>query len=224
MEPVRWFVNGLVRNGTSLLCRIDAPDLHKVPRRGPLILIVNHSGSLEVPLVFARLQPRPVTGFAKIETWDDPFMAWLFNLWGAIPIRRGEADMDALRKALAALEKGCIFGLAPEGTRNKTGRLIRAHPGAVILAMHSAAPLLPLAHWGGENFRTNLKRLKRTDFHIRVGAPFRLELNGARATREVRQQIVDEMMYQLAALMPAEYRGAYHDLEKATAQYLRFGN
>jgi len=182
--------------------------LAQVPARGPLILVTNHIGSLEVPLLFAHLQPRPVTGFAKIETWDDPFMGWLFDLWGAIPIRRGEADVDALRKGFTALEQGCILAVAPEGTRSRHGRLLRARPGVAMIALRSGVMLLPLAHWGGENFSGNLKRLKRTDFHVKVGQPFRLQVE-EKVTRQVRQQVADEIMFQIAALMPEAYRGEY---------------
>jgi 1-acyl-sn-glycerol-3-phosphate acyltransferase len=93
-------------------------------------------------------------------------------------------------------------------------------PGAVIVALHSGAPILPIAHWGGENFMKNFKRLKRTDFHIRVGEPFKLINVGKKVSAEVRQQIVDEMMYRLAKLLPEEYRGEYSDLGKATENFL----
>jgi 1-acyl-sn-glycerol-3-phosphate acyltransferase len=220
--PLRWFLFIVLRVGLGVLCRVDAPDLQKFPSRGPLIAISNHTGSLEVPMMFTWLYPRPVTGWAKIETWNNPFMAGLFDMWGAIPVRRGEADMSALRTALEKLEDGYIFGVAPEGTRNKTGKLLRAHPGTVMLAFRSKAPILPIAHWGGEKFLFNLKRLRRTDFSMRFGRPFTLNTNGERITREQRQQVVDEMMYQLAALLPEEYRGEYSDLSKATTQYLKF--
>lgn len=180
---------------------------------GPLIVISNHTGQLEVAVFFALLQPRPITGWAKMEAWNNAFLSWLFSLWGVIPIRRGEGDTSALRKALQALEDRYIFGLAPEGTRNKTGKLNRAQPGVVMLATHSGVPILPVAHWGGENFLKNLTRFKRTDFHIRVGSPFRLKLDGIKVTREVRQQIADEMMMRIAELMPPEYHGVY---EKVT--------
>lgn len=205
----------IVKLATSLLCRIDAPDLDKVPMHGPLITYSNHTGQIEVAVLFAHLQPRPLTGWAKNESWDNPFLNWLFNLWGLIPVRRGEADTMALRKAMAALEKGYIFGIAPEGHRNITGQLKRAHPGTVLLALHSGAPLLPVAHWGGENFLKNLARFRRTDFHVRVGEPFYLNTAGTRMTRETRQQIVDEMMYRLAELLPVQYRGEY---EKVTGR------
>ena len=125
-----------------------------------------------------------------------------------------EGDTTALRKAIAGLQRGYFFGIAPEGTRNITGRLKRAHPGTVLLALHSGAPLLPIAHWGGENFLKNLARLKRTDFHVRVGEPFHLNVDGVRMTREVRQQIVDEMMVRLADLLPKEYQGEYQKVTK----------
>ncbi|NOY98652.1 MAG: 1-acyl-sn-glycerol-3-phosphate acyltransferase [Chloroflexi bacterium] len=222
MRLLHRFVSGLVKTGTSILCRIDGAELEKVPPRGPLIAYANHIGSLEVPLLFAHLQPRPVTALAKVESWDIPLYHWLFNLWRLIPVRRGEADLDALRQSLAMLKEGYIFGIAPEGTRSHDGRLRRAHPGAVPLALHSGAPLLPIAHWGAENFSENIKRLRRTDFHIRVGKAFHLDTRGERVTRQVRQQMVDEMMYQLARLLPEKYRGAYADLDKATEKYLRF--
>ena len=202
------------------MCRIDAPNLDKIPRNGPLIVYSNHTGQIEVPLLYSHLQPRLVTGIAKVETWNGWFLRWVFNLWGAIPIRRGEVDIEAMRKSLEALENEYILAIAPEGTRNKTGKLIRAHPGVITLALRSGAPLLPVAHWGGENFLANLKRLKRTDFHIRVGEPFKLNPGADRVSRDVRQQMVDEMMYRLAALMPDDYRGAYADLETATEKYL----
>lgn len=79
---------------------------------------------------------------------------------------------------------------------------------------------MPIVHWGGENFTNNIKRLKRTDFHVRVGEPFKLDTRGERVTHEVRQQMVDEMMYRLAAMLPENYRGAYAKLEDSTGKYL----
>ncbi len=212
-------IGQIVKLGTRILCRIDAHDLDKVPMRGPLIAYSNHTGQIEVAVFFGHLQPRPITGWAKMEAWDNAFLNWLFNLWGLIPVRRGEADTTALRKAVTALEKGYIFGIAPEGTRNITGWLKRAHPGAVLLAVRSGAPLLPIAHWGGEDFLRNLAHLKRTDFHIRVGDPICLNVDGVRMTREIRQRIVDEMMYRLAELLPHEYRGEYEKVTEVKYSY-----
>jgi len=215
-------VTSTIKGLTRILCRVDDAQLARVPDRGPLIIVANHVNFLEVPLLYTHLQPRSVTGFAKVETWDNPALGALFDLGRAIPLRRGEADMAALRRALKALEEGHILAVAPEGTRSGHGRLQPAHPGVVFLALRSSAPLLPVVHLGGELFWHNLPRLRRTDFHIVVGQPFYLDPGGVKVTRQVRQQMVDEIMYQMAALLPPAYWGVYSDLAAATEAYLRF--
>ena len=217
---MNWLINFVIRVYTRITCRIDAPDLQKFPMQGPFIAITNHTGQIEVPLLFAHLQPRKLTGWAKIESWDNKFLHWVFGVWGIIPVRRGEADMNALKAALRALEEGLILGIAPEGTRNYNGVLKRGLPGAVLVALHSGAPIIPIAHWGGENFMQNFKHLKRTDFHIRLGEPFKINIQGIKVTGEIRQQIVDEMMCRIAKLLPEEYRGEYSDISKFSEKYL----
>ena len=216
------FITWFVRVGTNIICRIERGPLVQVPKTGPLILAVNHIGSLEVPLLFAHLQPRRMIGLAKIETWDSKFMGWLFDQWDAIPIHRGEVDLEAIRRCLAVLKAGDILAVAPEGTRSYDGRLQRGEQGIALLATRSGVPILPLAHWGGENFSKNLKHLKRTDFHIRVGRPFTLDVGDEKVIGKVRQAISDEIMCQIAQLMPAGYRGEYRDCDPPPQKYLRF--
>lgn len=215
-------LNSTIKRLTRLLCRIDDSQLARVPPRGPLIIVSNHINFLEVPLLYTHLLPRPVTGFAKAETWDNPAMSYLFNLWQAIPLQRGKADMTAIRQALEALRAGKILAVAPEGTRSGHGRLGRGYPGVVTLALQSGVPLLPVVYCGNERFRHNLRRLQRTDFRIIVGKPFILDSRGVKVTRQVRQQMTDEIMYQLAALLPPDYRGYYADLSHAKETYLKF--
>lgn len=214
--------NLVVKGFTTALCRVDAAQLSQVPTLGPLIIVTNHVNFLEAPVIYTRLAPRPVTGFAKLETWDSAFLGWLFDVWGIIPIRRGEADKTALKRGLKSLKEGYMLTIAPEGTRNKDGRLLRGQPGVVMMAMLSGAPLIPIVHYGHENYKQNLRRLRRSKFHVIVGQPFSLDSNGGKVNAKVRQAMTDEIMYQLAALLPPAYRGAYADLSKATEKYLRF--
>ena len=219
---MRTFVSWFIRAWSSILCRIEHKPLTNVPKHGPLILAINHIGSLEVPLFAALLQPRKTIALAKIETWNNKLMGWLFDLWEAIPIRRGEVDLEAIRRCLIVLKAGRMLVVAPEGTRSYNGRLQRGQPGISFITLRSGSPILPIVHWGGENFGTNLRRFKRTNFHIRVGKPFTLEAKGQKVTREIRQEMADEIMYQLAVLMPEEYRGEYQDCDPFPTKYLRF--
>jgi len=227
MSPVNplahWVITYGCKLGLEMLCDIQKENWESIPRQGPLIAYTNHSGMLEAPLLYTQLQPRPqLTALAKVESWDNWFLNYVFSLWQIIPIRRGEADMTALRSSLEKLAQGYILGISPEGTRSKDGKLLRAHGGITLLALKANAPLLPIAHWGGEHFGSNVKRLRRSRVHLRVGRPFRLDTGGARVNQDMRQQIADEMMYQIAAMLPEEYRGEYSDLENASAHFLRF--
>lgn len=223
MNIINWIVTNGCKLGLDMLCQIDAKEMVKIPQNGPLIAYTNHTGMVEAPILYTYLQPRQkVTALAKIETWDNFFLNWIFTLWDIIPLHRGEADMVAMKKALFAIDQGYILGIMPEGTRSRSGKLIRAQSGVAILAMHSHAPLQPVAHWGGENFGQNVKKLKRSTFKVRVGPLFHIDDHGQRVDKNIRQKMADEMMYQIAKMLPEEYRGEYSDLENATTDYLRF--
>jgi 1-acyl-sn-glycerol-3-phosphate acyltransferase len=222
MSVAFWTVTKTIKGITRLLCRVEDLPLGKVPLYGPLILVCNHINFIEVPLMFTHLQPRPLTGFAKSETWENPWLATLFNLWGAIPLRRGEADTNALRQGLQALQQGKIVTITPEGTRSHDGQLGQGRPGVITLALHSGAPMLPLVYYGQEALENNLRRLRRTEFHINVGQPFYLNVPKGKITHSMRQTITDEIMYQLAILLPPGYRGMYANTAAATTEYLNF--
>ena len=205
---------------TRVLCRIDGAQLERVPSRGPLILVANHTNIVEVPLIYTHLLPRPVTCFVASYRWQNPFLRWLLDGTGMIPLRRGQPDLAALRTGLARLQRGEIIVIAPEGTRSGNGRLQRAKAGVVPLALWSGAPLLPLVFYGHEQIGRNVRRLKRSDFHIVVGEPFRLDTHGAKMTREVRQAMADEIMTRLARLLPPANRGVYADVNESDSRFL----
>ncbi len=158
------FIIGTLRGITNLICRIDDVELDQVPRQGPLIIYTNHVNILEIPIIYTHLQPRRVHGMLLAERWNIPVLSWALDVTETIPLQRGVADIDAIRTGLQALEKGEIIIIAPEGTRSHDGILQPAHPGVVLLALHSGAPLLPVVSFGAENYTENLSRLKRTIF------------------------------------------------------------
>jgi 1-acyl-sn-glycerol-3-phosphate acyltransferase len=224
MRVVRSAVNVALRAITNLLCRIDDQQMARIPEGGPLLLVTNHVNFLEAPVLISRIQPRPLTGFVKVETWENPLIGTLFSVWGGIPVHRGMPDREALRSGLQALEDGYILGVTPEGTRSGDGLLSKGHPGIVTLALKSGAPILPLVFYGGELFWDNIRRLKRTEFHIVVGEPFRIDTQNAAPSRALRMHVLEQIMFQLAALLPARYRGAYAEIQDAKHDHLVFSD
>jgi 1-acyl-sn-glycerol-3-phosphate acyltransferase len=112
--------------------------------------------------------------------------------------------------------------ITPEGTRSYSGALAKGLPGVVLLAIRSKAPILPVAFYGNEDVKENLKHLKRTRVVYRVGQPFTINYENQAFSREFRQDVTDQIMYQIAALLPPKYRGVYSDLSKATKKDLCF--
>jgi 1-acyl-sn-glycerol-3-phosphate acyltransferase len=204
------------------LCRVDDAQLEQIPTKGPLILVVNHVNFLEVPVLLSRLSPRPVSAMVKADNWEHFWARKFFEFASSIPIRRGAIDFEAFRLAKAALKNERIVAIAPEGTRSNDGCLQKGRTGIVLLALRSGAPMQPLVYYGGEKFRENIQHLRRTDFHIVTGSPFRLNPERAGLERSIREKITTEIMYQLAALLPPYYRGVYSDLGQASEDYLLF--
>lgn len=222
MKLSRRLLNGFVRGVVRLLMDVDVSETVKLPQRGPAILLFNHINFTDAPVFYSHLGHLPITAFAKTETWDNPIIGKMFTIWEAIPLRRNEADLSAFEQAREQLALGKMLAIAPEGTRSGTGQLGPGNPGILLLALRSNAPIIPLVHYGVENLKPNLRRFKRTPFKVLVGQPFTIRQPEGGLTRDVRKQMVDEVMYQMAALLPPQYRGVYADLSKATEEYLEF--
>ena len=218
----RWLVNLIVRALTNIFLKIDKSELHKVPAEGPLLVVVNHINSLDAPVIISHMHPRPTTGLVKQETWDNALFRFLFNVWDGIPINREIADFTAFRAAQDALKMGKILAVAPEGTRTRDGHLIQAKPVVAMLAMKAGVPILPVVYYGHEHYSANLRKLKRTPMAIKVGEPFRLELNGHAREKGVLQEVADEIMIEIARLLPEEYRGYYTDKMNGAQEFIEY--
>ncbi|WP_319562555.1 lysophospholipid acyltransferase family protein [Marispirochaeta sp.] len=195
------------------VCRIDAKELDKVPRAGPLLMIFNHINFLEAPLFYLFMRPRRIFGVMKVEISRVPIVKGIVRRWGGIPLKRGAPPSAAFRKVGELLAEGAIIGLAPEGTRSRDGHLQKGNPGVVTLAVQNDAPILPVAHYGSQNLWKNLRRFKRTEIRFKVGTPFKLAAP-ERVNKESRRLLTDQMMKQLAMLLPQELRGDYSRMDE----------
>jgi len=215
------FFNWWLRFGYWLVLRLKIEGLEHVPLQGPVILMMNHINFLD-PFVIVASMPRQVTAMSKIENFSIPLWGLIFKLYGAIPVRRGEVDRRALRQALEVLKGGTMLLIAPEGTRSRTRALQTAHNGLAFIAHHGQAAIVPVAITGTSEFAHHLKRLRRTPANIKVGRPFYLRALTPRLERQTLSAMTTEAMYQLAALLPPDYRGVYADLERATEKHIQF--
>jgi len=214
------FITFIIKLLLKIFCKVEGAKLESVPRQGPLILVINHINFLEIPLIYTLLLPRKVCGILKKESWDSWFVGMLAKEWGAIPINRETPGISTFKEAGKALKEKKILCIAPEGTRSGTGVLAKGHQGIVFLALQNRVPILIVAHYGVENFWYNIKRLKRTRVTFVVGKPFMLA-SEMKITKNVYQEMTDQIMTRMAFILPERYRGAYADMKIISDKYIR---
>lgn len=205
------FMRAVMRLIQLTLSSLTVTGRENIPAHGPYIVTVNHMSTADTPLLLLAFPLQKWRFFAG-EKWQDhrifgPLMGWL----GAIYINRGEVDRQALREALDALQKGLVFGLAPEGNRSKIGQLIPAKDGAAYLASRSNVPIVPVGMVNSDTLFANARRLQRTPIEIRIGEPYTLPDLGRRVRSRDLPAYSELIMAHIAALLPERYHGAYAD-------------
>jgi 1-acyl-sn-glycerol-3-phosphate acyltransferase len=124
----------------------------RVPARGGLVVAANHFSWLDPPALGAA-SPRTLYFMAKVEAHRVPGLGQLMRSFGAFPVRRGESDRDAVRTMRQIVRDGNALGMFAEGTRQLKGVPGRVQPGAAMVAMNEAAPLVPAAIHGSQSWR-----------------------------------------------------------------------
>lgn len=117
---------------------------HRVPRRGPVLLVANHQSHLDPPLI-GLMCPRPLWYVARIGLFKSRPFAWLIRALNAIPIRQGESDAAAIRSIISRLEAGGAVLIFPEGSRTPDGALQPLARGAAVLIRRTRCPVVPVA-------------------------------------------------------------------------------
>lgn len=222
-DRIYYSLTAAIRAVARLLVRLELVGTERVPAEGSVVLICNHSHIVDPPLL-GSFSPRYVHTMAKRELFETPLIGWIFWACGAFPVRRFSGDLGALRVARNYLRDGGVVLMYPEGTRNHGKGLIPALPGAAMVALLADAPIVPVAIEGSHAIRWKsipflwLMR-RRPSIRIEFGEPFRLERSDASAQSAM--EATDTVMRKVAALLPAEYRGAYGEQSEGTVVVAR---
>ena len=143
-----------------------------VPREGGLIVAPVHLSYVDPPAVACGL-PRQLTFMAKEELFRGAF-GWVIRSLGAFPVKRGDADTEAIKQALALLEEERALLVFPEGTRGDGVPLLPISRGVTLLARRSGAPVLPVAICGTHKILPKGgKGVRRSKIEIVCGPTFR---------------------------------------------------
>jgi 1-acyl-sn-glycerol-3-phosphate acyltransferase len=202
---------GFVRLLLALFARLEVSGLEHIPATGGGLLILNHLSIIDPALIYAVQKRDKVTGLVASDYRARPVERFFVESAGAIWLRRGASDRDALRVALRLLDDGWLVGVAPEGTRSRTHALTPGKRGPAFLAHYARAPIYPAGITGTDTCWQSLKRLRRPLISVRFGAPFRLPEHEPGNHRQQLEESTRLMMCHIAALVPPENRGVYAD-------------
>jgi 1-acyl-sn-glycerol-3-phosphate acyltransferase len=195
---------------------------HNVPLEGGVILASNHLSfidSFAIPLA----SPRQVRFLAKEEYWTGPGVGGLlrkgfFTAVGMVPVNRHSptAAQESLDTALQVLRAGDAFGIYPEGTRSRDGRLYRGRTGVAWLALTAGVPVVPVGLLGTENIQpvgASFPRLAKVT--VRFGEPIGVERFAGMPAGKARRALTDEVMDAIAGLTGQERADTYNEVPPA---------
>lgn len=210
---MRDFVRRLIIFVLNLIADITVITADNVPANGVFVLATNHIGFLDIAM-FHYVFDRYDMFIPVAEKWEKKSWARFFGKYlNFLFVDRYNADVRALRIMIDKMKEGNSLVIAPEGTRSRVGSLIPGKPGVAYLAARSGFPVVPVALVGTEDKTVfyNLKHFKKSKFILTAGVPFYLPPLPRENKDEALKQYTDEVMCQIAAILPERYRGVYAD-------------
>ncbi len=202
---------GTIRFIVIVICRVYLRlriiDAHKIPKTGTFILAPSHRSTLDIPVAAATTRRR-LMYMGKDSMWKiKPIGAFLTAL-GSFPVTRGSADLEALKRCIAVLDRGDPLVLFPEGTRHR-GRIIEPlFDGAAFIAYKTGVPIIPVGIAGSEEIWPPGTKLPRARKCVAVvgDAIYPKNLNGARASRELMSEFTLELQTSLQSVFDQAFQ------------------
>ena len=188
---VYWTIGkGLIGTFTRSQMRLRGYGRERVPREGGAVLAMNHFSYADPP-AFGVVCPRRIVFVAKVELHGVPGFGPLMRAHGALAVRRGESDREALRLMRETVRNNDLLGLFVEGTRQKAGVPGEAKPGAAVVAIQEGVPVVPAAIHGSQHWAWG----KWPEVSVAFGEPMRFDEHSrnSRGYREAAAEIQGEI-------------------------------
>lgn len=191
-------VRNVIVGFCRLFWRLEVHGREHIPATGPFILSPVHRSNIDTPLV-AACTSRRVHYMGKQEMWKYKLSAAFFTAMGGIPVNRGAADRDALRKCVEVINHGEPLVIFPEGTRRSGPVVEEMFEGAAYVATKTGAPIVPVGIGGSEPaMPKGAKFIKPVKCVLVIGPPVHPEPGEAgkaprRAVRELNGRLQAEL-------------------------------
>ncbi len=142
----------------SLFGNIKIYKRENLPQSGGYVIACTHTGWVDILWLGISVLPTKIHYMAKKELFQNGALKWLMNKLNAFPVDRENPGPSSIKIPRKLLSKGEVVGIFPSGTR--TSDEVPLKRGAVTIAGHSKAPIVPVAYVGPNNFSDLFKRKK----------------------------------------------------------------
>jgi 1-acyl-sn-glycerol-3-phosphate acyltransferase len=205
-------LRSIVRFFMRIIADVEVNGIEKLPE-GNVIVAANHLGRLDTAALLCILDREDIIMPVAEKYKNHPLYGAIGRAANAVWLNRFEADYSAFRQILDRMKQGGLLVIAPEGTRSKTEALQEAKMGVAFLASKSGYPVLPVAVTGTEDrlIVENLKRFRRSKITATAAELMHINIPKGPGREEAMQAATDEIMCQIAALLPEKYHGVYAD-------------
>ncbi|KPJ55680.1 MAG: hypothetical protein AMS16_03855 [Planctomycetes bacterium DG_58] len=192
----------------SVLFGIRVYGQRNVPTIGGVILASTHQSYLDPVLVGLGLS-RQIHIMARENLFDRTLFRWLIESLNAFPVERGSADFAAVREGIKRLRDGHLLVLFPEGTRTRTGKIGKLHPGLGLVAYRSGVPVVPVTIEGALRCWPRGRRIFRPGrIRVMFGAPMRVTSASREELSRFMEELRDRLVEQQQALCRMDRLGA----------------
>jgi len=195
-----WLIKATAWPLVRILFRFRREGLERVPRRGPCIVVANHTSYLDA-ICLGSASPRKMRFLINHEIYRMRRLRWFYYMMEAIPLRSGATDTSALRRALHVLRDMGAVAIFPEGQRMQDGRVGEGKVGVAFLAARSGAPVVPAAIIGAHRAMPVGATLPNlSPIRVVFGEPLRFASSSRRPAREELESFAETVMKAIAQL------------------------
>lgn len=181
--------------------RLKREGICTIPHTGPVIVVANHTSSID-PLLLLAASPHRHMGFmVGKEYYDLPAVGRLLRMIECVPVTRSGIDTVATRRALRQLQAGKVLGIFPEGGIPQPDEVREPRGGVALLAIHTGAVVVP-AHISGTRYSQSVvwPFLRRCRARVRFGRPIHLSEYDGQTHRRARQEVATLIMRRIRSL------------------------
>jgi 1-acyl-sn-glycerol-3-phosphate acyltransferase len=205
-NPVYWAgVKGVMFFVRAAGVQVRVLGRERIPQ-GVCLFVANHTSSADAPAVVGAI-PRRIAVILKESLFKWPIVGQAFSAAHFIPVNRGKHDsaVASVEKASEALRAGQSFLIYPEGTRSSDGRLQRFKKGAVVMAINSGVPIVPIVCSGAHRV------MEKGSLVIHPGevvVEFLEPIDSSAYSSEQRDILNEKIWNAMAAALPSDQRPA----------------